>query len=75
MVQEAHEDGTPHMHAYVSLTKEYRCRGEHSALRINGQYPNVQSVKNKFKWLTYLKKSDTEPLEYGMSLSEDTVAM
>ncbi|AXQ65737.1 MAG: Rep catalytic domain protein [Cressdnaviricota sp.] len=75
VVSEQHKDGTPHLHAYVSLSVEYRCRGDHKALKVNGNYPNVQSVKNKFKWLSYLKKSDDEPLEYNMSLSEDTTAM
>lgn len=45
--QEKHEDGSPHLHAYVSLDKKYQCRGKHELLTLDGHYPNVQVTKCK----------------------------
>ena len=54
VVQETHEDGGHHLHAYVSMTKRYIARGEHKILRLDQAYPNVQPVNNKYATIKYL---------------------
>lgn len=67
--QEKHKDGNHHLHAYVSLKKQYICRGEHTTLILEGHKPNVQPVKDKFKWISYLKKEDKDPYQEGIDAS------
>lgn len=54
IAQETHQDGGHHLHAYVSMQKEYIARGEHKTLKLQGHYPNVQGVRNKIATLRYL---------------------
>lgn len=83
VVQEHHSDGSLHLHAYVALQDRYTQVGKHTSLiltrkekmadgddKVVEYYPNVQGVKNKLQWLTYLSKEDKEPYEYGITLAQ-----
>lgn len=41
IAQETHQDGGHHLHAYVSIEKDYIARGAHTSLVFNGKNPNV----------------------------------
>ena len=70
IAREYHKDGTPHLHAYVKLSKQYRCQGKHKRLILHGHYPDVRYIKNKYATIRYLKKEDEEPLVRGLNVHQ-----
>lgn len=65
VAQEFHEDGNPHLHAFVHLQR--RSVIKHSLLdKIGGKHGNYQPTKSKIAWLKYLAKSDPSPACFGM---------
>jgi len=60
---EAHQDGTPHVHAVIQFSKKVDIRNERH-FDLNEFHPNVQSVKHMGKSINYVKK-DGLYTEYG----------
>ena len=64
-----------HLHAYLELTKDYHSRGAHKLLELPSNtvgernYPNVQSVRNKARWLKYISKEDTDLLTHNIDVA------
>lgn len=61
VVQETHQDGGRHLHAYVELRKAKELPLQRLR-RSLGDALNVTYLRNQWKWLTYLLKEDTKPL-------------
>ena len=60
---ELHEDGTPHLHAYVMLNAEFNCTAS-SYWDLQGWHGNYQHAKSWCKVLAYIKK-DQDYLQEG----------
>lgn len=59
--REVHSDGNYHMHVFVSFTRRVDVRSSrYFDLAFDGAiyHPNVQSCKDRTKWLTYISKGD-----------------
>lgn len=63
VARELHEDGTPHIHVYLLLEKEYTCTNQHF-WDINGFHGNYQGAKSWSNVITYIKK-DGNYLQFG----------
>lgn len=64
VAQETHQSGEPHLHAFIALTK--RCNFKRAdCLDFNGFHGNYQVARDKHASVTYCKKDDANPLEYG----------
>lgn len=61
--QEQHEDGNPHLHAFVWLNKEIHVR-DRAFFDFEGHHPNIQSARNKADVIKYCQK-DGNFCEYG----------
>lgn len=61
---EQHADGSPHIHAYLRLHTK-RCFRDARAFDIDSFHPNITGVRNARKWLTYIRKEDTNALMDG----------
>jgi len=61
--RELHEDGTPHVHAYVLLDKKYDCENVHF-WDIEGHHGNYQHAKSIDAVAKYIKK-DGDFIEFG----------
>ncbi len=74
VVQEAHEDGSPHLHALIRAKKKFDSNN-HKCFDFNNFHGNYQGARNTDFVRNYLLKSDSEPLEYGTyeSNSQDKV--
>ena len=55
VARELHEDGTPHLHAYVMLNAEFNCTAS-SYWDLQGWHGNYQHAKSWCKVLAYIKK-------------------
>ena len=53
--QEQHEDGNPHLHAFVWLNKEIHVR-DRAFFDFEGHHPNIQSARNKADVIKYCQK-------------------
>ncbi len=58
VAQEAHKDGTPHLHVFLMLSKPFRyTRGEGSTWDfVTGKHGNYQRMKFPANWLVYVTK-------------------
>ena len=65
IVQELHEDGNPHLHAYVEVKKAVDYSNS-KCLDFLENHGNYQTVKNKLHWLNYVFKTD-EPEKRDLS--------
>ena len=63
VARELHEDGTPHLHAYVMLNAEFNCTAS-SYWDLQGWHGNYQHAKSWCKVLAYIKK-DQDYLQEG----------
>ena len=63
VARELHEDGTPHLHAYVMLNAEFNCTAS-SYWDLQGWHGNYQHAKSWCKVLAYIKK-DQDYLQGG----------
>jgi len=61
--RENHEDGSPHIHAYVLLAKEFTCRDVHF-WDLNGHHGNYQKARNIKAVAKYIRK-DGDFVEFG----------
>lgn len=61
--RELHEDGTPHMHAFLEMDKRYNCRDD-KFWDVVGHHGNYQKCRNVYAAAKYIKK-DGDILEYG----------
>lgn len=52
---EQHEDGEPHLHALILLTKRLLTHNERF-FDLDGHHPNIQSARNKSATIAYVKK-------------------
>lgn len=58
--EERHEDGTPHLHAYVKFSQKVRYSA--SVLdALTGQHGNYKAAWNNKGWLSYIMKEDSTP--------------
>lgn len=54
---EYHKDGSPHLHAYIKLTKQFRSTTPQCMLQdISGQKGDVQGCKFEASWIKYIIK-------------------
>ena len=63
IASEKHEDGTPHIHAYVLLHKRFNCR-DPLFWDLQGYHGNYQKAKSIDSVIRYIKK-DGDILEFG----------
>lgn len=63
IAQELHEDGTPHIHIYLSLSKRYDCQNPHywDLMEFHGNYQHARNVNDVVKYI----KKDENYLEFG----------
>lgn len=61
--RELHEDGTPHIHAYVLLEKQFSCK-DVNFWDLNGHHGNYQKARNIKAVAKYIRK-DGDFLEHG----------
>lgn len=54
---EKHQDGNPHLHAYIRFTKKLSIRRPDFFNFIGNKQPNVQKVKNKDSCVAYVAKN------------------
>lgn len=60
---ELHQDGSPHLHAYLQLEKRYDCR-DSSFWDLQGYHGNYQSARKPLDALNYVRK-DKDFIEWG----------
>jgi hypothetical protein len=53
IAQETHEDGSPHLHAFVRCTKKVGFRNQNK-LDVDGYHPNIQAAKSIAASVKYL---------------------
>lgn len=61
---ELHEDGSPHLHSFVSYEKkrDIRCQ---TYFDLSGNHPNIQAARNPKATIDYIKK-DGDFIEHGI---------
>ena len=67
VASEKHEDGSPHLHAFILLKSRYDCTNCHFwDINVGDEvyHPNVQSCRNIDDVVKYIKK-DGDILEFG----------
>lgn len=69
IVQERHQDGSLHVHAYV---QGFQTIIQPNQLDFFGMHPNIEQVKEPWRVKQYLKKDDKDPLKYVMVISLDS---
>ena len=65
--RELHESGEPHLHAYVKYKSQKTARTK--TFDFKGHHPNVQSCKNYYAVVKYIKK-DKDYLEEGIDTKQ-----
>lgn len=65
IAQEAHKDGTPHLHVVFRMVKKINIRQLDHFDAVAGKHGNYQGARNLKQVLKYVRKSDKEPLEQG----------
>lgn len=58
--KELHEDGNPHLHAYLKWSRKPDIRDERF-FDFAEQHPNIQACRAPKQWIKYCTKTDTEP--------------
>lgn len=61
IARELHEDGTPHLHAYIHFGRRRRFASVRS-FDVDGHHPNVQKPRNAKQVIAYCRKEDAEAL-------------
>lgn len=69
VVEEKHEDGTPHLHVVFKTQKQPKVSFTELE-KIFGKHVNVQTTRNEFDALSYLNKSGTPLTHDGNSFAE-----
>jgi len=71
VAQEAHQDGTPHLHVVITfkVRKEVRQATFFDFLSENGlskaNHCNIQTIRSRLGAVVYVTKSDSSPVTYG----------
>lgn len=65
---EQHQDGSPHLHAYISLKKKINSLNP-TVFDARGFHPNIQSARSKKAVISYVKKAG----DYISNILEDSV--
>lgn len=70
VAEEKHKEGGKHLHVYVKFAEKIRWRAgaEPDRWDIDGNHPNVQTVRNRKKTIEYLAKEDKTPLIEGFDV-------
>jgi len=63
VAQELHKDGTPHLHVYLQLEKQFSCKSW-SFWDLNGKHGDYDKARNPAKALEYVRK-DNNYIEWG----------
>lgn len=64
VAQETHQSGEPHLHAVVCLSRKTNFKRP-DCLDFGGFHGNYRAARDLEASITYCKKDDTEPLEFG----------
>jgi len=62
IARELHDDGSPHLHAYVHFGGRKRF-ADARAFDVGGFHPNIQKPRSARSVIAYCRKEDLEPLE------------
>lgn len=65
VVQENHQDGTPHIHVALSFLKKEDITTPRDLDMIGGKHGNYQGIRNVTAVIQYIGKHDKEPLVHG----------
>nr|QKV51194.1 putative replication associated protein [Crucivirus sp.] len=72
IAQEAHKDGTPHIHVSMMLKERIDTKYENELDVLAGQHGNYQSARSLKKWTNYVLKSDVNAIKFGDILDDET---
>jgi hypothetical protein len=64
--EETHEDGEPHLHVALSLTRKVNYSNPNSLDFIGESHGNYQAMKNQLNCLEYITKEDQDPAVFGI---------
>lgn len=56
VAEEKHQNGDPHLHAFVSLSEPYRCRSNQELDALAGQHGNYQAARSPRQVIRYVTK-------------------
>lgn len=76
VAEEKHEDGSPHLHVYLTYEKAKRIsRADYFDIGNPENpdeifHPNIQSVKNMKECVKYITKEDKEPAQHNISFKD-----
>jgi len=74
VARELHQDGTPHIHVFLTLNKKLNTTSA-KYFDIAGYHGNYQTARDSDDVIEYLKKSDKEPLSYGQYVGNSQTAV
>jgi len=74
VARELHQDGTPHIHVFLTLKKKLDTTSA-KYFDIAGYHGNYQTARDSDDVIAYLNKSDTEPLSYGQYVGNSQTAV
>lgn len=74
IARELHQDGTPHIHVFMTLNKKINTTSV-KYFDIAGYHGNYQTARDSDDVIEYLKKSDKEPLSYGQYVGNSQTAV
>lgn len=69
VAREAHEDGTPHLHAIIDWGAKRNVKDPRK-FDYEGVHPNIQAVRNVKSTEKYIRKEDDEPYCWGSTFDE-----
>lgn len=69
--KEKHENGEFHFHGYIKFTEKLVTRNSRF-LDYKGIHPNIQAVRDRKKWITYITK-DGEYVTHNITISKETI--
>lgn len=69
VAREVHQDGTPHIHAFVRFSKKVALQGGPGLTLLDGlagQHGNYMATRQQVAWIKYIKKEDSMAIEWNM---------
>lgn len=70
VVQEKHEDGGLHLHAFLEFKDKKNIKRADFFDCLTGSHPNISAVRKKLETFKYMLKDPIDEAEWGMSLRE-----